>query len=245
MIITVSKLWKMYKKGVIVMRHDMRVYQNKCQLIKEHSQELMIFFNDSGMITESNHSAREALGYDNDLVGISVCDVFKKSFRIDAGKFVIQPKFIEGPAETFAYRKNQTCFAAHLKVVTISSGKTFVGLCLASDISERKRILHDFRHVKHELKSAKQYKNEFVANITHELKTPVNGIKGLTENLLETELTPKQLETLNIIYRCCDNMNTLINNLLDFTKIGSKKLVLERREFQFRKFINDIINFNI
>ncbi len=229
----------------IVMRHDMKLYQNKCQLIKENSQELMIFFDESGMITDCNHSTSEVLGYGNDLAGISVCDIFKKSFRNEEGKLVIQPKFMEGLAETFAYRKNQTCFAVQLKIMTISSGKTFVGLCLASDISEKKRILHDFRHVKHELKSAKQYKNEFVANITHELKTPVNGIKGLTENLLETELTPKQLETLNIIHRCCDNMNTLINNLLDFTKIGSKKLVLEKREFHFRKFINDIISFNI
>ncbi len=227
------------------MRHDMKLYQYKCQLIKENCQELMIFFDESGIITECNRAAEEAFGYEQNLVGISVCEVFKKSFRYESGKLVIQPKFTCNIAETVAYRKNQTCFAVHLKVLTSGSGKSFLGFCLASDVSERKRILHDLRHVKHELKSAKQYKNEFVANITHELKTPVNGIKGLTENLLDTELTPKQLETLNIIHRCCDNMNTLINNLLDITKIGSKKLVLEKREFHFRKFINDIINFNI
>ncbi len=228
-----------------MMRHDMKLYQYKCQLIKENSQELMIFFDESGMITDSNRSASEALGYEKDLTGISICDIFKKSFRNEEGKLIIQPKFMGSFAETFAYRQNQTCFDVQLKVMTISYGKTFVGLCLASDISEKKRILHDFRHLKHELKSAKEYKNEFVANITHELKTPVNGIKGLTENLLETELTPKQLENLNIIHRSCDNMYSLINNLLDFTKIGSKKLILEKREFHFRKFINDIINFNI
>ncbi len=231
--------------GDIRMRHDIKLYQYKGKLIQENSQELMIFFNESGIITDCNHSATEALGYGEGLSGNSVCDVFKKSFRNEGGSLLVRPRFIEGPVETFAYRKNQTCFAVRLKVVTVKSGKTFVGLCLASDISEKKRMLHDLKHMKQEMKSAKQYKNEFVANITHELKTPVNGIKGLTENLLGTELTPKQLETLNIINRCCDHMNSLINNLLDITKIGSNKLVLEKREFSFRKFINDIINFNL
>lgn len=224
--------------------HEMKLYQIKCQLMKENSQEMIIFFDEAGAITDTNNVAAELLGYGNGFAGITVCDIFKKCLRLEDNKLIIQPRFTEGPAETVAYRENQTCFSVHLKVTTIK-GKTFVGLCLASDISEKKRIIHDFRQAKHELKAAKQYKNEFVANITHELKTPVNGIKGLTENLMETEPTPKQLETLNIIHRCCDNMNTLINNLLDFTKIGSKKLILEEREFHFRKFINDIINFNL
>lgn len=222
----------------------MKLYQYKCQLIKENSQELMIFFDEAGVITDYNNAATEALGYGDDFAGVTVCDIFKKSFRIENNKLIIQPRYTEGTVETVAYRKNQTCFAVHLKTIT-TEGKIFVGLCLASDISEKKRIIHDFRHAKHELKTTKQYKNEFVANITHELKTPVNGIKGLTENLMETELSPKQLDTLNIIHRCCENMNTLINNLLDYTKIGSKKLVLEKREFHFRKFITDIVNFNL
>lgn len=227
------------------MRHDTKTYQYKYQLMKENCQELMIFFNETGIITDCNRFAEQALGYEKELIGVSIWEIFKKSFRYEEDRLVILPKFIDSAAETVAYRKNQTCFAVYLKVVTTGSGKYFVGLCIAKDFSEKKRNLREIRHLKHELKLAKEYKNEFVANITHELKTPVNGIKGLTENLLETELTPKQLETLNIIHRCCDNMNILINNLLDITKIGSKKLVLEKRSFHFRRFINDIINFNI
>ena len=175
-------------------RHDTKLYQYKCQLIKENSQELMIFFDEAGIITDYNNAAAEALGYGDTFAGIKVCDIFKKSFRLEDNKLIIQPRFTQGPSETVAYRKNQTCFAVYLRIVTIE-GKTFVGLCLASDISEKNRIIHDFRYAKHELKTTRQFKNEFVANITHELKTPVNGIKGLTENLMETELTPKQLET--------------------------------------------------
>ncbi len=228
------------------MRHNVKqLNQYRSKIIREHSRELVVFFNESGRTIDGNRMAIEALGYGEDIINVPVYEIFKKSIRFVDDKLFIHPKFQEGMQETFAYRKNQTCFPVELKIVVTNVDKLFLGACLATDISENKRMLRDLRHVKHELKATKQYKNEFVANITHELKTPVNGIRGLTENLMETELTPKQLETLNIIHRCCDNMNTLINNLLDFTKIGNNKLVLEKRVFQFRKFINAIIAFNM
>lgn len=226
-------------------KHSARLLRFKGKLIREHSLEMLVFFNEAGRIIAFNHTAARELEYGDELLNTPVSEVFKKSMNVVNGELIIQPRFLNKTSETVAYRKNQTCFAVDLKIAVKSGVKNFLGTCFAINISEYKRAHKDLKHARHELKDSMKTKSEFVANISHELKTPVNGIMGLTESLLETELTPKQLETLNIILRCCNNMNALINDLLDFTKIGSHKLVLEQREYNFRKFIDEVIAFNI
>lgn len=218
---------------------------NKYLFFLKHSQEIVLFFNHSGKIIDCNQMAKDKLGYGNDIFQYSISDIFRKAVHMEDGHLAIGIKYQDRIAETIAYRKNQTCFAIELKIALATGRRSFYGMCTAVDITDKKQLIRDCRHLKMELKSSRKIKNEFMANVTHELKTPVNGIMGLTENLLETELTPKQLETLNIINRCCNNMNTLINDLLDFTKIGSNKMVLEWREFSFHKLIDDVIAFNI
>lgn len=66
-------------------------------------------------------------------------------------------------------------------------------------------------------------RDSFVANITHELRTPVNGIKGHVKNLLDLETEPSKKSTLGIIIQCCNNMEKIINNLLDFSKMEAGK----------------------
>ena len=64
-----------------------------------------------------------------------------------------------------------------------------------------------------------------MAKIVHELRTPVNGILGLTEELLKTDITPFQKEDLEFILRYCVNMTKLIDNFLNFSKIEAGKLI--------------------
>ena len=66
----------------------------------------------------------------------------------------------------------------------------------------------------------------------------------MAENLLDTVLTPSQIETVNIIIRCSNNMTKIINDLLDFSKMEAGKLALEEREFQFHKFIEETMAFH-
>lgn len=215
------------------------------RLLLEHSQEIILFFDQAGHILECNQTAKDELGYGADIYRILISDIFRMAMKIENNKLIINPKYRNEITETVAYRNNQTCFAVNL-IVTIETGnKSFNGLCTALNISEEKKLIRNIEFSKKELVSSSQLKNEFMANITHELRTPVNGIMGLSENLLEFGLQPKQVEIVNIIHRCCKNMNTIINDLLDYTKIANNKLVLENREFDFRHFIEGIIAINI
>ena len=224
----------------------MKKLKKKYNLLLENCQEIILFFNKEGMIIDCNRAARDVLGYENDeIYNVSIIKIFKKAVSFKNGNLIINPKFYDRFYETIAYKRNQTCFSVDLKIIYREDDKNTIGLCIASDITEKKKYLSIIRHLKHDIKSLKQIKNKFVANITHELKTPVNGIMGMTEALLDMKLTQEQKENVNIIYQCCKNMNTMINDLLDVVKMKNNRLVLEQRVFHFRLMIDNIIKLNI
>ena len=61
---------------------------------------------------------------------------------------------------------------------------------------------------------------------------------------MDNHLTPAQIEKVHLIKRCCNNMDSIINDLLDYAKLANEKMELEQREFCFRDFINSVLDFN-
>ncbi len=85
-------------------------------------------------------------------------------------------------------------------------------------------------------------KSQFLASISHELKTPLNSIIGLTEIIInKSDLTDKDKERLEVIQRSGKRLIELINNLLDYSQIESGKLKPEFSEFSLNEFVNDIV----
>jgi len=82
-------------------------------------------------------------------------------------------------------------------------------------------------------------KEEIVSYVSHELRTPMTAIKGLTHLILESELNPLQKEYLSKIDETSQYMLTLLNDILDLSKIEASKLKLEKTEFN----LNDIVNY--
>jgi len=78
---------------------------------------------------------------------------------------------------------------------------------------------------------ANEAKSLFLANMSHEIRTPLNGIVGFTEILRSTDLTPEQEEFLSIIDKSSENLLSIINNILDLSKIESNKIEIENIVF--------------
>ena len=88
--------------------------------------------------------------------------------------------------------------------------------------------------------SALKTKERFLANMTHELRTPLNSIVGLSNLLEDTELNDEQKEFINNIKISSDHLLAIINDLLEFSKLGSGKYHLEKTEFSIRRTIDRI-----
>src|SRR5262249_45315725 len=77
--------------------------------------------------------------------------------------------------------------------------------------------------------------------VSQEVRTPMNGVIGMTELLTQTELSSKQAEYVQAIQVCGKNLLKIINDILDFSKIDSGKLELESRPFDIRKAIDEVL----
>ncbi|MCP4915083.1 MAG: response regulator [Oligoflexia bacterium] len=89
-------------------------------------------------------------------------------------------------------------------------------------------------------KEAEVAKTEFLANMSHEIRTPMNGILGMLEMLSETTLSDSQKEMIDLIKVSGDSLMTILNDILDLSKIEAGKLDLEKINFSLSKTISDV-----
>ena len=113
------------------------------------------------------------------------------------------------------------------------------------DITEQKRNAAELAQAKEAAEAANQAKSEFLANISHEIRTPITGIMGMAQLLELTELSTDQKQYLEAIQLSSDNLLNLINDLLDLSKIEAGKIELERTAFSLRGSINDLLRTQI
>lgn len=93
-----------------------------------------------------------------------------------------------------------------------------------------------------EVAQSKQSKSDFLANVSYEIRTPMNSISGLNHLLaLETDLSPKQLYYLQSIQNSADSLLALLNNVLDLAKVEAGQLELEAAPFVLRKTVEEAL----
>lgn len=97
-------------------------------------------------------------------------------------------------------------------------------------------------NARRQAQEASEAKTQFLANMSHEIRTPLNGVLGFARLLSKTDLTAKQRDYLNTIQRSSEGLMTIINDILDFLKLESGKLELERRRMNLREVIEDVMD---
>jgi signal transduction histidine kinase len=88
--------------------------------------------------------------------------------------------------------------------------------------------------------SANRMKTEFLTNISHELRTPMNGVLNMTDLLLDTSLTSDQQDYANVVRECGQSLMALIDDILDFSLLDANKLKLEVAPFDFHELLAGI-----
>lgn len=101
---------------------------------------------------------------------------------------------------------------------------------LVARLAEEKRVAVE----------ATQFKSRFLANVSHEIRTPVSSIVGMCYLALKTELTAKQRQYLQIVLHSSEHLNALLNQVLDFSKVEARMLVLDRHVFSLRQVLEQV-----
>jgi PAS domain S-box-containing protein len=109
------------------------------------------------------------------------------------------------------------------------------------EVAERQQAEAALRIAKDAAEVANRAKSEFLATITHELRTPMNGICGMTGLLLDTALDDEQRDYAETVQKCSDDLLSLINDILNFSQIETGKCTLNIIEFELRIVIEDVL----
>ena len=148
-----------------------------------------------------------------------------------------------GLAATYADKLSQVTDLSIASLIMLS----IIGLALfvfkrayIRDRNELNDLIEELEHQKEKAEAADQAKTQFLATMSHEMRTPLNGIVGIADLLSDTELKPAQKELLNNLSYSSSILHSLISDVLDLTLIEDGKLILHDHEMNIEREVKEI-----
>ena len=162
--------------------------------------------------------------------------------KVRSGEVLIDPAELGRSREWTYVRKDGGRVPVSLGITAMHDAQNeLVGyLGIAYDVSQQKAYERSLRDAVHKARRANQAKTQFLANMSHEIRTPMNAVIGLSYLLERTELNGEQGQLLSKIKVASKSLLSLINDVLDLSKIEASELTIERAPFSFTNLLRDI-----
>ncbi len=227
--------------------------EEEIRLLLESTSEGIFGVDTDGRITFANASAANELGYGSpsDLIGLPSHEALGHSYGDGSpcppGECRIRRAMLENRAVSFEgdifRRRDGNPFAVAYSCAPLERSGTVVGAVICfQDISGRKAAEAELREAKETAETASRSKSEFLANMSHEIRTPMNAIIGLTHLLQRDVKDARQSTQLAKISAAAHHLLTIVNDILDLSKIEAGKLRLETVDFEIDRVVDNVCN---
>ncbi|MET0340542.1 MAG: ATP-binding protein, partial [Polyangiales bacterium] len=145
-----------------------------------------------------------------------------------------------GEVVTFEYREGEGASARDAEARLVKAGEHEV-IALVRDVTALRHLQHELDDAHRRALHAAGTKGRFLATMSHQIRTPMNGVIGMTNVLLQTKLTPEQREYTSIIRNSGEALLSIVDDVLDYTKIETGKMELGRAPFPLRTLLEEIV----
>lgn len=204
--------------------------ERRNQLIVEQSLGYISIHDKFGVVTFVNKAASESLGYlPSELIGLPVSVILDPAFSHEFNKYlatVTRQGFAEGIMRV-RNKSGKTLFWYYRNIRIADEKDGFTFLCFAHDVTELELTRQQLQKARVNAEESDRLKSLFLANISHEFRTPMNAIIGFSELLEKPNLAPdRRVEFTRFIRERSLTLLGMLNNLIDFSRIeaGAVKL---------------------
>ena len=222
----------------------------RTRLIVERALDAVITIDADGLITGWNPQAETIFGWPaKDAIGRSLASTVippeqREAYAHGLTRFLATG---DGPVlnrriEMAAWHRDGRKFPVEISLSPIRLGDTYTFTAFVRDITDRKRAEEELRRAKESAEAANRAKSEFLATMSHEIRTPMNGIFGMTELAMDTTNDAERRDFLVRARACAESLMTIINDVLDFSKMEAGKLDIERIEFDLRSVVDGVLD---
>ena len=192
------------------------------------------------IVQYANDSACRMLGFPREeLIGKSFCD-FNVEIDLESWhEYWSQLKERrEFTNESQHQRKDGSCYPVEININFMEFQGRELSCAFVRDITERQVAKQKLTTAVQDAQSANQAKSEFLAIVSHEMRTPLNGILGLVDLTLDTSLNEEQTGMLNVCRQSGAQLKKLIDDMLDFSQIERGKFSLASEWFDLHEVLN-------
>ena len=231
--------------GYHCLRHDISVYkrdQEVLTLAVESAPSGFLMLDADGKIRSVNRAVEDLFGFTREeLVGRKVETILPEQFPAEPvlhrETFLVGGSVRAGGRDLLGLRKDGTEIPLQVYLNPIETDIGELKLCTVVDIAERVRYERQLELAKHAAEAANCAKSDFLARMSHEIRTPMNLIMGMNALLLESSLTDKQRQHVEISHRNVRRLLRLINGILDLSKVEAGKQTLEAVPFDLQEVV--------
>ncbi|MGA8029080.1 MAG: ATP-binding protein [Bryobacteraceae bacterium] len=165
----------------------------------------------------------------------------KSRWSVEAAAFFLSGEPLHSVYRVIAKDGHTVWFQCEAKMVRREDSRPWFIHGIGFDITDLKRTEESLGRALKAAEAANRAKSDFLANVSHEVRTPINGIMGMTSLALDTDLTDEQQDYLHTIESSADSLLAIINGVLDFSRSEAKKLDLEIVEFDLRQCLEEAL----
>ena len=222
-----------------LLEEKLRQSEEKIRAIFEAMTDVVLVVDEQGTIEVAPTNPSRLYNADTDLISLTIEQFFLSSTS-ETWFSKVRQAIETQQIVNFDYRlplaDEPLWFSASISAISNDSA-----IWVARNISTRKQAEAALQEAKEAAEAANRAKSTFLANMSHELRSPLNAILGFSQLLTRSQsLNPEQQENVSIINRSGEHLLTLINNVLDLSKIEAGRITLNESNFDLYQLLDEL-----